>query len=111
MSTATTALEPTMRITTNNVPRDLIDAWELSPTEREEFDYLNWDAIEAGEDSATFFRYRGQLYDLGEFTRWDGPEFSPLAKWDGYRADSFYSALVIRFVDDHERVVVGLALS
>ena len=39
-------------IRTNNVPRDLVDAWELSPKERAEFDYIDWQAIEDGRDSA-----------------------------------------------------------
>ena len=97
-------------IRTNNVPRDLVDAWELSPKERAEFDYIDWQAIEDGRDSATFFRYKGVLYDLGEFhlgrvqmARGD----SPFASWDGYMSDSFFSGLVIRLVDDGERCIVG----
>lgn len=105
-----------IKVTTNNVPRDVIDAWQLSATERVEFDYLNWEAIEAGSDSASFFRYKGQLHDLGEFqtthaTPWGDASGLRAAGWDGYRSDSFFSALVVRFVDDGERVVVGLALS
>lgn len=101
-----------LRIITNNVPRDVVDAYELSEVERKEFDYLKWDAIEAGEDSASFFRYRGQLYDLGEFsTTRVLPDFSPLRKWDGYLNDSFFSGLVVRYVEDCERIVVGLFLS
>jgi hypothetical protein len=105
-----------MRVITNHVPRDVIDAWELTPAERAEFDYLNWPAIERGEDSASFFRYRGQLHDLGEFTAdygitRDAGLPDALSKWDGYRSDSFFSALVVRFTEDNERVVVGLVLS
>jgi hypothetical protein len=105
-----------MRIITNHVPRDVIDAWELTPAERAEFDYLDWPAIERGEDSASFFRYKGELHNLSEFsadygiTRGAGlPE--ALSKWDGYRSDSFFSALVVRYVENYERVVVGLMLS
>ena len=105
-----------IRVITNNVPRPIIDAWELTPAERAEHDYLDWDAIEAGNDSASFFRYRGQLYDLGEFsadygiTRDSGlPEH--LAKWDGYLSDSFFSATVVRYVEDNEYVVVGTVIS
>jgi hypothetical protein len=58
-----------VKITTNNVPRDLIEAHELTEHERAEFDYLNWPAIDRGEDSATFVRYHGVLYDLAEFLR------------------------------------------
>jgi hypothetical protein len=105
-----------LTIRTNNVPRDVIDAWELSAEERAQFDYLDWDAIEAGSDSASFFRYRGELYDLGEFsadygiTRGAGLP-AHLADWDGYMSESFFSALVVRYCEDFERVVVGLVMS
>lgn len=106
-----------MNITTDNVPRPVIDGWELTADERQEFDHLDWPAIWRGEDSAEFFRYKGQLYDLGEFTtdygitRGSGLPDS-LKGWDGYRSDSFFSALVIRWADERlESVVVGLALS
>ena len=91
-----------MKITTNNVPRDILDSAELTPAEREEFDYLNWPALDEGTDSASFFRYKGQAYDLAEFTRLEAtPE------WHGGKADSFFSGIVIRLVEDGERVVVG----
>lgn len=105
-----------IRIITNNVPRPVVDAYELTPAERAEFDYLDWAAIEAGSDSASFFRYRGTLYDLGEFshdygiTRGTGlPEH--LSRWDGYQSDSFFSGTLVRFVDDGESVVVGTFIS
>lgn len=53
-----------MIIKTNRVPRNIIDAYELTADERKEFDYLNWPAIDEGSDSASFIRYKGQLYDL-----------------------------------------------
>jgi len=95
-----------IKVTTNNVPRDIIDAYELSESERAEFDYLDWEAIDDGRDSASFFRFKGELYDLGEFMRDACPE-----GWDGGRADSFFSGVVVRIVDDGERVVVGTVLS
>lgn len=99
------------KIITNNHERLIIDSYELSVNEREEFDYLNWAAIERGEDGATFFRYKGSLYDLGEFMTTSGmPESSPLKKWDGYFSDSFFSAIVVRYLEDHDHVIVGLYL-
>ena len=97
-----------LRITTNHVPRDIVDAWELTAEERAEFDYLDWDAIDRGEDSASFVRYRGELVDLAEFGVWTNPE-SPLRAggWDGFRSDSYFSGLLVRYVDDFERVIVG----
>ena len=118
-----------MTIKTNKVPRDVINAWELKPAERSEFGYLNWIGIDEGSDSASFVRYRGDLYYIGDFVRIIphsgqlGPigfthpveDDSPLASWDGIRAD-LHSAIVIRWYRDEfghadGRVVVGLALS
>ena len=119
----------TMTIKTNKVPRDVINAWELTPAERSEFGYLNWIGIDDGSDSASFVRYRGELYRFGDFVRIIpqsgilGPtgfthpvdDDSPLANWDGIRAD-LHSAIVIRWYGDQfghadcERVVVGLVI-
>lgn len=99
-------------IVTNWHARDVIDAWQLSESERAEFDYLNWRAIEAGEDSATFFRYRGELYDLGEFFTtspgaWNFGLPDEFKGWSGYRSDSFFSGMLVRYVDEFERVIVA----
>ena len=122
----TTATE--YRIVTNNVPRDVLQAWELTAAERKELDYLDWPAIERGEDSAEFFRYRGQLYPLSDFSRivpigsgdsnmfvmrTDDPD---MLAWDGYASDSFFSGIVIRWArddrgePDYGQVIVGTYL-
>jgi hypothetical protein len=97
-----------MKLITNNQPRLLIDAYELTATERTEFDYLDWQAIDQGNDSATFFRYRGRLYDLGEFMRSTDPN---LKGWHGYAADSFFSGVVIKLSDDGDYVTVATYLA
>ena len=102
MPTITPGNEITVR--TNNQPRDIIDAWDLSPAEREEFEYMDWDALEAGTDSASFFRFKGQVYDLGEFTV--AP--ASLPGWDGYQSDSYFSGMLVRYVD--ERVPIPRSL-
>lgn len=95
-------------VVTNNQPRDVIEVWELTDKERTEFDYLDWAAIERGEDSATFIRYRGGTYDLGEFMLCRGmPLSSPLIAWDGYLSDSFFSGILVRYVENAERVIVA----
>jgi hypothetical protein len=101
-------MSDTLTIITNNVPRDVLDGYELTVKERDEFPYVNWQGIEEGSDSASFFRYKGETYDLGEFMAPTGlPEFNPLCAWGGYRNDSFFSGIVIRYVDDCERIIVG----
>lgn len=94
-----------MTVITNNVPRFTIEAYELTPKEQAEFDYLDWKAIEEGSDSATFFRYKGTLYDLGEF------QVCPFQGWDGFQSDTFFSATLVRYVDNGESVIVGRCYS
>lgn len=97
-------------IITNNIPRDIVNAWELTANERNQFDYLNWDAIERGEDSRDFFRYRGELYDLSEFERLTNSGLNiekVFHKWQAYQSDSYFSGLVIRYVNDNEQIVIG----
>ena len=101
-----------MRVVTDHKPRDVIDAGELTARERAEFDYLDWPAIDAGRDSASFFRYRGQVYDLGCFERGNpvaGETSLPrsLTRWDGVAPDSYFSGTVVRIVENGERVIVG----
>ena len=105
-----------MNVITNHQPREVIDAWQLTADERREFDYLDWIAIEEGRNSASFFRYRGELYDLGEFSVFDYPYFerneSEWAKeWDGIQTDSYFSATLIRYTDNYEAVVVARCYS
>lgn len=97
-----------LRITTNHVPRDLVYGFELSPEERQEFDYYEGDELE----SHAFIRYRGEVYDPAEFMPVPRGTCAPdgierLQAWDGYRSDSFFSGVVLRYVDDYERVIVG----
>ena len=97
-----------LTVITNHVPRDVIDGWELDASEREEFDYIDWQAVDRGEDSASFVRYRGELYDLGDFTTLaDGASGLP-SEWHGVTADTFFSGTLVRFADDNcETVVMG----
>jgi hypothetical protein len=94
-----------MEIRTNNVPRDIIDAGELSAEERREFDWLDWDALYEGSASASFFRYKGQVYFLEEFMRCD--HAYGIADWDGYYSDSMFSGILVKYADHGERVIVG----
>ena len=89
-------------IKTNNKPRSIIYGYELTTKEKQEFDYL--DDIE----SASFVRYKGQVYNLGEFliiTK-NMPFYG--SGWMGYLSDSFFSGLVIKYSPtDNETVIVG----
>jgi hypothetical protein len=90
-----------MEIITNNARREPIDAWELTAKEQEQFDYLNWPAIANGEDSAQFIRYKGELYDLGDFEGCNTMlHHEMFPGWDGYISDTFFSGILIKWVQD-----------
>lgn len=94
-----------LTIITNNVPRDIIESWEISEEERKDFDYIDWSKVDRGEDSVSFFRYKGELYDLGDFMRI--PETLDFEGWDGYISDTFFSGILVKYTDDFESVVAG----
>jgi hypothetical protein len=92
-------------VTTNNVPRDLISAFELSAVQyaelRKEFDYMN----DADFDSAMFFKYRKQVYSLAEFLRTEGDLLS--RGWQGICSETAYSGVLVKIVESCRYVVVG----
>ena len=102
-----------LTIRTNNVPRDIVYGCELTRAEAEEFDYLNgWnpEAVDYDEDNDefsghSFVRYKGLVYDLSEFMCVSDGMFGDEQQWDGYCAHGFFSGVLIRLVDDNERVV------
>jgi hypothetical protein len=107
-----------MKIKTNNKPRPVIYGYELSAKEAKDFDYIDPEEM----SGHAFFRYRGQIYDLGEFVRicrpgsHGGPfahydHTGELSRWDAIRTDSYFSAIVIRLSEDGEELVAGLAFS
>lgn len=85
-----------LTIRTNNQPRDTLTWHDLSLSEKMNFDYL--DTAEA-QDGALFARYRGGVYDLGEFIRAPEEMFGP-RKWDGYTSDSWFSGTLVKWAND-----------
>lgn len=94
-----------MEIRTNNIPREIINGWELSDEERKEFDYLDWEKVLDGEDSTQFFRFKGQLYDISQFSF-----CRPIAEfkeWDGYFSESAFSGVLVKYVNEGDQVVIA----
>lgn len=95
----------TLTVKTNNVPRDLISAFELNGAQysklRAEFDYLE----DADFEYAMFFEYRGQVYALADFLRTEGDLLAQ--GWQGICNQTYFSGLVIRIVESCQSVVVG----
>lgn len=88
-----------MKITTNNRPRPLLSGWQLPESARAEFDYYDDETF----SDASFFSYKGQFYDLGQFTR------SAIPGWDGSIAELWFAGLLVKLVetDTGPGVIVG----
>lgn len=123
-----TTIENKLTIKTNNIPRALVQPWELSKAELKEFDYLldNPESLDDSEleqawmnSGAQFIRYKGELHDLSEFVRIVPPGGKSVGfehhdvsghfnGWHGIRTDSYFSGLLVRWADDSgESVIVG----
>lgn len=88
-----------LEIITNNAPRDLIYWHDLTDAERREMD---WTGPENGD---SFFRYRGALYALGEFTAPPGDSFPG---WNGIHHETYFSGVLVRWIPgDAEAVICG----
>lgn len=93
-----------MTIRTNSHVYDLISFCDLTPKEAKDFDYIE----EEEQYSPRLFRYRGNVYDANEFTSVYGLGApSEFQKWSGYQSDSFFSGVLVRFVNDCEQVIVA----
>jgi hypothetical protein len=82
-------------VTTNGVPRGFIDREELTPKEKEYFDWVN------PEDSFGFFRFHGEVYHLSQFERISGA----IPGWDGFHPTSISTGVLIKIKD--EQIIVG----
>lgn len=94
----------------NNVPREILDGYLLTEKDRQEFDYIDWDAVDNGEDGTTFFRYKGDLYHLEDAMRIDAntlPVDSFLKGWQGYYGESYFSGILVKYTQDCEQVIIG----
>lgn len=89
-------------IRTNNKPRETVLGYELTKKQKAAFDYINADSI----DSHEFIKYKGRVYDLGDFVRLPN-EDSPFSGWVAISPDSFFSGVLIRFVNDCEQVIIA----
>ena len=85
-----------MKIITNNQPRPLIDFCELTPVEREDFDW--YDHENSPND---FFRFKGEVYTLQEMVITD------IEGWDGVMGTTYFSGVLVKLQDDNDSVIVG----
>jgi hypothetical protein len=95
-----------IKVITDNKARNVLHWFDLTDKERKEFDYLD---TEDKQMEAQFIRYRKEVYDLNDI---DGVNTSvgfpsEFAKWSGYRSDSFFSGILIKWMAGYEQVIVG----
>jgi hypothetical protein len=106
-----------LSVITNHQPRFTIPGYDLTAKELSEFDYYTEQELE----EATFFRYKGNVYDLGEFMRCelqrrcqallDGYDQPAWSRWDGYYSESAFSGVLIKFTPDSDSVIVARYMS
>ena len=87
-----------MRIIPNYRHRPILSWMDLTEKERQEFDYLD---STTKQEFAQFFRYKGDLYDLGEFIRVD------TRGWHGAYPYSYFTGLLIRYSDEYRTVQIA----
>lgn len=91
-----------MQIVTNNKPRPMVALWELPEKVQKDFDYVLPD-----DTSYRFVKYKGHwmdCFDMQSISREQG--FSQFSGWHGIASDTFFSGVLVRFVNDND-VIVG----
>ena len=91
-----------MQIITNNKPRPMLALYELPPQAQKDFNYILPDDI-----SCRFVKYMGawlDCFDMQVISREQG--FSQFSGWHGIASDTFFSGVLVRFVNDND-VIVG----
>lgn len=103
-----------LTIKTNNQPREtfsgLCAELYIGDAEtaklRRQFDYLTDTEFE----DTQFVAYKGYYYSLGDFMRFnfipDVDDNSPYHGWHGYHADSYFSGILIKVLDNGD-VIMG----
>jgi len=100
-----------MKIITNNHYRPVLYWHDLTTKEQDELKD-SYDTIE----ESSFFRFKNYVYDLCDFLRVNDSLSGQgtnheLYGWDGYKNESFFSSVLVKYDDCCEAVKVGLALS
>ena len=95
--------EKKIEIITDHKWKPFLYFYELTEREKEELDWIT-------DDSMNVFRYRGNVYSIDEFMRFD--KHAPFPEtWHGYKSDSYFSGILIEISNDGEMYRVGLYLS
>ena len=98
-----------MDIKTNNQPRETMSGLTLSlyvgdkraAEIRQQFDYLTDTEFE----DESFISYKGHVYALSDFMRVNVEPDSPMAAWHGVAADSYFSGVLVKLLDDGDVIM------
>lgn len=91
----------TMLIKCNNKPRQKIYGFELTDKQKADFDYID------DVDNGTFFKYKGEIYDINDFMRVCDLHNNPFNGYHGYISESFFSGILIKLCEDSDYIIVA----
>ena len=97
-------------IKTNNQPRELKSLFDFSLVRQQEI-RSDFDWMEDIETTQAFFEYRGSVHHLANFMRVNPGTDDATKDWDGYEADSYCTATLVRVCSDSDFVIVGRYLA
>lgn len=97
----------TLQITTNNIYRPIINAFELLPKHWRKLGMDNDEQNDAMEEGLSFVVYKGEPIRLDDFMRLDRDSNPFPSFWQGYHSDTFFSGLVIHLSDCGEACIIG----
>lgn len=100
-------MNETIEIITNNVPRQITNAFELTSRQWKQLGADKEEREKSIEDGESFVIYKNYPVRLGDFMTLD--KNSPFSSfWHGYSSDSFFSGILIHICeDDQDFVIVG----
>lgn len=98
----------TVKITTNNQPRLLLDFNQLTASEQEQVCSTYGQNVLDDDFPTDFIRYRGKFCIIDSFIAVQLLGKPGFDGWDGYLGDSFTTGVLVRFVkSDPDRVVMA----
>jgi hypothetical protein len=98
-----------VEIITNNVPRDIVYAWELTSAHKKRLGVDDKELAELEKDGISFVIYKNYPLRVDDFMSLNfANENSPFGKfWHGYSPDTFFSGVLIHICEDGDQIIVG----
>ena len=90
----------TIKIMTNNKPRQTICGYQLTDKQKQDFDYIE------DIDNHDFVIYKNNVIDINEFMRID-EDSKHFRGWHGYSSDSYFSGTLIKYCEDTDYIIMG----